>query len=139
MLDEEKKIRKKKVEAELKYQYQKILGNKASKWYEMSYDGLIARRALFEAQRKKREERKRREERKKKEEKEAEELKSEGEELKSEGEELKSEGEEKEVDDYNDDIDFDYSIFGTPVAAVSKSKPVINGTDPPTVDDTSEE
>lgn len=125
-MDEEKKIRKKKVEAELKYQYQKILGNKASKWYEMSYDGLIARRALLEAQRKKREERK------KKEEKEAEELKS-------EGEELKSEGEEKEVDDYNDDIDFDYSIFGTPVAAVSKSKPVINGTDPPTVDDTSEE
>ncbi|XP_078181676.1 nucleic acid-binding, OB-fold-like protein isoform X2 [Carex rostrata] len=130
--DEEKKIKKEKVDAARKYQYQKILGNKASKWYEMSYDGLIARRALFEAQRKKREERKKREGRKKKEEKEAEELKS-------EGEELKSEGEEKEVDDYNDDIDFDYRIFGRPVAAVSKSKPVINGTDPPTVDDTSEE
>lgn len=111
---EKKNRRKAKAEADLETQYIKILGGKQSKWYEMSYDGYmarkqyLARKARLEALRRKKEAAARK---------------------KNEVEEPESEGEEEEVDDYDDDIDFDYSIFGKPRDEAWDSEPENNETD----------
>lgn len=53
-------------------------------------------------------------------------------------EELESQEKEEEVDDYNDDIDFDYGIFGTPRDEVWDSESDDNEDNIPTIDGTSE-
>ncbi|KAJ4757998.1 hypothetical protein LUZ62_068373 [Rhynchospora pubera] len=81
--DPDKKVKIKK-ESAVQAQYRSIIGATSSKWCEISYNGLVARKARFEEKRKKREA--------------LEKLERDG-----------DEEEEEEVDDYDDDIDFDYN------------------------------
>lgn len=121
--EEQRRKKKEKAEAALETQYISILGGKSSKWYEMSYEGYMARKAYLARQARLKALRRKKVEAIRK---------------KKGVEELESQEKEEEVDDYNDDIDFDYGIFGTPRDEVWDSESDDNEDNIPTIDGTSE-
>lgn len=105
----EPKSSEKSKEKRMVEEHNKSIVGRGTVWYEMSYEEAIEQRMRREAQSKAT--------------------------AKKVVEEKEAEEEEDDDDDDDDGIDFDYSIFEDPSHSFSANKPIVNGTESPSMSD----